>query len=302
MKSNTTFIFAGIMSAIISNAFATGENTVTSKSYVDTQDALKQDKIPAKSTADTLSSTSLVESTDESGIITERRIFDHLVDWDSETDGETSDFMNQIGSAWENADVDEIRQYVPTVGAVDDAISGAMQWMQELIPQSGYGATGQANVYGEFAANSANSWLYDRVKGSGLVTKTDADGIIGERKIFEATDVLGYHAQNLTQIQKDIQDISIPTVGAMMTAISNGVSAATPTGTPNTIANYGANGALDSGIAMYTGAAAYNSTNDSAKIPTMAGVATYAQAKMTCAGWPDGVEHTDANCWLWYKN
>ena len=48
MKSNTTFIFAGIMSAIISNAFATGENTVTSKSYVDTQDALKQDKIPAK--------------------------------------------------------------------------------------------------------------------------------------------------------------------------------------------------------------------------------------------------------------
>lgn len=24
--------------------------------------------------------------------------------------------------------------------------------------------------------------------------------------------------------------------------------------------------------------------------------------KMTCAGWPDGVAHTDANCWLWNKN
>lgn len=31
------------------------------------------------------------------------------------------------------------------------------------------------------------------------------------------------------------------------------------------------------------------------------------QAKMTCAGWPDGTTqydttHTDANCWLWNKN
>lgn len=31
------------------------------------------------------------------------------------------------------------------------------------------------------------------------------------------------------------------------------------------------------------------------------------QAKMTCAGWPDGTTqydatHTDANCWLWRKN
>ena len=25
------------------------------------------------------------------------------------------------------------------------------------------------------------------------------------------------------------------------------------------------------------------------------------QNKMTCAGWPDGVAHTDENCWLWQK-
>ena len=24
-------------------------------------------------------------------------------------------------------------------------------------------------------------------------------------------------------------------------------------------------------------------------------------ATMRCAGWPDGVQHTDENCWLWYK-
>ncbi len=47
--TNKSLIFAGIFAAILgNNAFATGENTVTSKSYVDAQDALKQDKITAK--------------------------------------------------------------------------------------------------------------------------------------------------------------------------------------------------------------------------------------------------------------
>ena len=46
-----SYIFAGIIAAItMGNAYATGENTVTSKSYVDAQDALKQDKITAKTT------------------------------------------------------------------------------------------------------------------------------------------------------------------------------------------------------------------------------------------------------------
>ena len=26
------------------------------------------------------------------------------------------------------------------------------------------------------------------------------------------------------------------------------------------------------------------------------------ETAMTCAGWPDGVAHTHANCWLWNKN
>ena len=50
MKTKS-YIFAGIIAAItMGNAYATGENTVTSKSYVDAQDALKQDKITAKTT------------------------------------------------------------------------------------------------------------------------------------------------------------------------------------------------------------------------------------------------------------
>lgn len=46
----TAFIFAGIMATVIGNAYATGENTVTSKSYVDAMDATKQDAISAGTT------------------------------------------------------------------------------------------------------------------------------------------------------------------------------------------------------------------------------------------------------------
>ena len=50
MKTKS-YILAGIIAAItMGNAMATDENTVTSKSYVDAQDALKQDKITAKTT------------------------------------------------------------------------------------------------------------------------------------------------------------------------------------------------------------------------------------------------------------
>ena len=43
-------------------------------------------------------------------------------------------------------------------------------------------------------------------------------------------------------------------------------------------------------------------TNADNLIPTAAAVGAelnYKQAKKVCAGWPDGAEHTDANCWLW---
>ena len=50
MKTKS-YILAGIIAAItMGNAYATGENTVTSKSYVDAMDATKQDKITAKTT------------------------------------------------------------------------------------------------------------------------------------------------------------------------------------------------------------------------------------------------------------
>ena len=46
----TMFLLTGLITTVIGTAYATGENTVTSKSYVDAQDALKQDKITAGTT------------------------------------------------------------------------------------------------------------------------------------------------------------------------------------------------------------------------------------------------------------
>ena len=259
MKANTTFIFAGIMSAIIGNAYATGENTVTSKSYVDAQDALKQDLI----------TTSMVTISDGDGKNTYN--LPALVSYDNtdELTGTKYGILHDPSMYAAVLESEKSSEIIPTVG-----------WMEDRLDSF------------QLKISSNNSSFYP--DGS-IVTYGASAGYPGAVGIYNGT-AANYNSST--------QSTYIPTMGAMMSAISSGVSAAAPTGTANTIANYGANGALDSGIAMYTGAAAYNSTNDSAKIPTMAGVATYAQAKKTCAGWPDGTTtydatHTDANCWLW---
>ena len=284
-------LFAAIASILATGAYATSA-TVTSKDYVDNT---FQTKIPAKATASEYSSASLVEATGTPGTVGERKIWDALVDWDNDEEGEES-FVNAV-----DRNGSEEGGYIPTVGAVIDAIDATTYWMQNTISRSGY-TDYHGTSLGDFDANFRNSWLNDLVKGTGLVTKTSNDGEVGERKIFEASDVSGYHATGLTQIQKDIQDISIPTVGAMMTAISNN-QVTLPTGTPGNVVTYNAQGNIGGSVATYDGSGTYNAGTDAGKIATAAAVNTR-QAKKTCAGWPDGTTvpdstHTDANCWLW---
>ncbi len=82
--TNKSLIFAGIFAAITTSSFATGENTVTSKSYVDAQDALKQDKITAKTTGNVVT----YNGTDANGQaqFSEKGIYD-----DSNTYNDTND-------------------------------------------------------------------------------------------------------------------------------------------------------------------------------------------------------------------
>ena len=84
MKTKS-YIFAGIIAVItMGNAMATGENTVTSKSYVDARDELKQNKIPVTGTNASTPGDTVVTYTDTAGTIGERGIFNLETDWDWE--------------------------------------------------------------------------------------------------------------------------------------------------------------------------------------------------------------------------
>ena len=164
---------------------------------------------------------------------------------------------------------------------------------QNKIAKSGYyyALNGTLTAYGN--NSNTNGWLNAGVKGTGLVTKTATDGVVGERKIFEATDVANYHSTGSTQFQQDIQDISIPTVGAMMGMISNAVNTLTWTATETT--------ATQKYSTTFDGTANNWPTADANKIidgTALANGLAQKQNKMTCAGW-DSETHTDEHCWLW---
>ncbi|MBO4700310.1 MAG: hypothetical protein J5620_01005 [Alphaproteobacteria bacterium] len=304
MKFNNILLFVTIASVLTLNAFA-DPATITTQDYVDAADALKQDKIE----------TDTVSFSGEGGEGAFSVEVPAIISYDT-TDDLTGDKIGLLSrSTIDNVDImfEEIDEnvsdsLVPTVGAVDQelgyiyAYTGRLhQEQQMMIGKSGYSGKDNMGRYDPVDAQYGSSWLNSMVKGTGLVTKTSNDGHLGERKIFEASDVSGYHATGLTQIQKDIQDISIPTVGAMMAAISNN-QVTLPTGTANSIVMYDANGNIGGSRTIATSVG----TNTSATtIPTTGAVVTglnTKQNKMTCTRWLDNAEHTDANCLLWNIN
>ena len=168
--------------------------------------------------------------------------------------------------------------------------------MQNEIPQSGRVVYQWDHDNGNNRAvnlqPNASDWLESYVKGTGLVTKTNARGIVGERKIIETADVANYGTGTATEQQ--IQEISIPTMGAVMAAISNNTPTL-PTGTANTVVMYNNSGAIGGSRAIYDGSATYNATNDATKLVTANGVSKMKE----CTRWIDNAAHTDENCLLW---
>ena len=77
-------LFIGASASVLSiNAFAeTTTSTVTSKNYVDAQDALKQNKIPVTGTNSATPGTTVVTYTGTAGTIGERGIFNKDTDYD----------------------------------------------------------------------------------------------------------------------------------------------------------------------------------------------------------------------------
>jgi len=83
MKSNIILLTA-IVSVLTTSAMAS--NVVTSRTYVDSRDALKQDKIPVSGTNSSVPGDTVVTYTDTIGTIGERGIFDGSDGYDETND------------------------------------------------------------------------------------------------------------------------------------------------------------------------------------------------------------------------
>ena len=308
MKFNNILLFAAIASILATAAYA-DTKTVTTQSYVDNK---FQEKIPAKSTKLNPSDQSFAPSvvtngaTDgnvgQMGIITLGYLqdtwpddYDYSMYYDSETMTQMDSMIPSYGIV--DANDQQVRRYV------DNWLGGR----QSIVPISGYKDSGYSfddetgtiiwssvNPITEGNGISANDWLNSSVKGTGLVTKTSRFGDLGERKIIEESDVPNYQASNLTANQKAIQKISIPTMGAVMAAISNN-QVTLPTGTAGNVVTYNASGQIGGSVATYNGSTTYNASTDASKIAVMSAV----QRKMTCNRYLDNAAQTPENCLLW---
>ena len=231
----------------------------------------------------------------------------HRLVWDNSSSKKSAKAINAYNTTFGNGTNN-------WVGNSGDLVKGqfladSLALKQNKIAKSGYyyNTSGTVTAYGN--SSSTNGWLNAGVKGTGLVTKTASNGVVGERKIFESADVANYHADGLTQIQQDIQDVSIPTVGAMMTAIANGANAALPTGTAGTVVTYNGVNA-ETGVQEFTetaisGTATYDDNdqltngNNIANVSLVETEIATRQKKRTCAGYEPGHENEADYCWLW---
>jgi len=155
---------------------------------------------------------------------------------------------------------------IPTAGAVAEGVAEK----QSKIQPSGYAIWRDSNDNFPYIPDDARyeeSWLNANVKGTGLVTRTATNGVVGERKIFESTDVANYHAQNLNPFEQDIQDISIPTVGAMMTAMQTKITAHAANVADSVLTDSTTAGTVQK-RAIYDGSATYVAGTHANQIPT----------------------------------
>lgn len=304
----------GAIASVLSTAAYADPVTVTTQDYVDTQDALKQDLIePYEFPGDNPGIYTGVVTANEDGVsdgmgILTLNALEHMGDvwWHGQSDLPAKEFLN-LGSE-ENYDVYDT---IPTTLAVYSALDAIRRDLtKRKIPGVGryvdnYGI--EREIREEFPSSNEGR-LSSVIKGSALVAKTDncrdADWLFssgaasaqtcgsGERLIFEESSATG-HGSTYTELEK----IQIPTVGAMMTAISANTPSL-PTGTANSIVMYNASGNIGGSRTIAT---SVGTSTSATTIPTTGAVVTglnTKQDKMTCTQWL-GDEHTDANCLLW---
>ncbi len=141
---------------------------------------------------------------------------------------------------------------------------------------------------------------------STVITTTNTAGTVGQRGIYDYTyDFYG----DTIETEPDAANYlaGMATLNTALQYVTTTDSTGTPSGDETKALPVFTRGWIDHfDRIITTNTLDYQGTwNTGNVIPTLtavnAGVATK-QDKMTCAGWPDGVAHTDENCWLWNKN
>ena len=126
-----SLIYTGIMAAIAGNAYATGENIITSKNYVDTTVAAKQPTLTAHDGD-----------------------YAVLYPGDGDADGEVGErvIINYIGDADHEGELITAGAVATALNAKQDAIEGSNALNGKVITYSGTtGETGTKDVYNSSA-------------------------------------------------------------------------------------------------------------------------------------------------------
>ena len=141
------------------------------------------------------------------------------------------------------------------------------------------------------------------VANQSLVTYDTTNGIVGNEIGIVTQQLMEELGENgIIALEETGADNLVPTVDAVLNAISRGANNALPTGTPGTVVTYNGTNPQTrvqefGERAVYDPANAYNAQNDATKLAT-AGFVETKQNKMVCAGW-DSDTHTDEHWWLW---
>jgi len=207
----------------------------------------------------------------------------------------------------------EMDNFVPTVRAVAEGLAEKQDtllpaWTSTTDPHA------MASTGGQTIDLTTTPGIVDRryITAGGsqpLTKKSGADNVIlyinGTKTLaqYQTSNFGGTNSSIVTSNENYIKGalVSLELLKDVYSALHNEIQNATPTGTPNTLANYGANGALGNGVAT-ANAPTHNATTgeleNGANIATIAAVDTR-QKKRTCAGYETGHENDPDYCWLW---
>ena len=285
------------------------KKTVASKAYVDTkQDIIETGLVEFNGNPELmLPAITTYDST--SGLVANKI---GILDQDTILDDEG--ILHYYGT--EGGYGSEMDNFVPTVRAVAENLWSLKVDKQDTLPVRRTSTTDisqMASMGGETidltTYRGGVGRRYITAGGSQPLTKkSGADNVIlyinGTKTLAQyQTSNFGATGSIATTNQNYINGalVSLELLKDVYSALHNEIQNAVPTGTPNTLANYGANGALGNGVAT-ANAPTHNATTgeleNGANIATIAAVDTR-QKKRTCAGYETGHENDPDYCWLW---